>query len=256
MSNFDLYSEYYDLLYQDKNYQSEADYVNELIREHMPTASTILDLGCGTGMHATALSVKGYSVAGVDMSQTMLEGAMKRNALLDGAVSKRLKFEHGDARSYRSNLKFDVVISLFHVFSYQTTNADLQAVFETAACHLKSGGILIFDYWYGPAVLTQVPEVRVKRLQNEKCKVLRIAEPELLPNENVVNVNYWLQIDSLVDGESEHISESHKMRYLFIPEIEALSSKFFHPQKHLAWMTKRAPGLNDWAGLSVLECQE
>lgn len=256
MSNFGLYSEYYDLLYNDKDYQSEAEYVNQLIREHKPTASTILDLGCGTGMHATALCVKGYSVTGVDMSQPMLSSAMKRKALLEESISKRLNFQHGDARTYRSELKFDVVVSLFHVFSYQTTNADLQAAFETAKCHLKPGGILIFDYWYGPAVLTQIPEVRVKRLQNAKCKVLRIAEPELLPKDNVVIVNYWLLIDSLANDESERISETHKMRYLFIPEIEALTSKTFHPLKHFAWMTQRAPGLDDWAGLSILECLE
>lgn len=256
MSNFGLYSEYYDLLYTDKDYRAESDYISDLIRDHKPSASAILELGCGTGMHAAALGEKGFSVTGVDMSQTMLDRAVQRKASLDETIASRLSFQHGDARTFRSEVKFDVVVSLFHVFSYQTSNADLQAAFETAAWHLKPGGILIFDYWYGPAVLSQVPEVRVKRLQNDKCTVLRIAEPELIPAENIVIVNYWMLIDSLLNSESERITESHKMRYLFVPEIEALSAKLFRSRQHFAWMTKRAPGFDDWAGLSVLECLE
>ena len=253
MNNFQLYSEYYDLLYTKKNYQSEVNYIDDIIREFRPAVSSILDLGCGTGLHATALAIKGYSVHGVDMSESMLKRATQRKELLDESVYGRINFEIGDARTFKCDKKFDVVVSLFHVFSYLTTNTDLQSVFETAAYHLKPGGILIFDYWYGPAVLTQIPEVRVKRIRNDKLNILRIAEPELLEAENIVNVNYWLLIDSVIDEESVRISETHKMRYLFIPEIEAFSCKKFRPMKHLAWMTKRSPGLDDWAGLSVLE---
>jgi SAM-dependent methyltransferase len=256
MINFALYSQYYDLLYEDKDYQSESDYVNALIQEYKPSASSILDIGCGTGLHATALAMKGYSVTGVDMSKTMLDNAVNRKGLLDESISNKLDFQLGDARTYRGNLKYDVVVSLFHVFSYQTTDADLQATFETAAYHLKPGGILIFDYWYGPAVLTQIPEVRVKRLQNDKCKVIRIAEPTLFPTKNVVNVNYWMLIDSLVSEESERVTEAHTMRYLFIPEIEAFSSKNFRSLDHFAWMTRQSPTIYDWAGLSILEHSE
>jgi len=256
MSVFGLYSDYYDLLYSDKDYEGEARYVGDLIRQNAPTAYSVLELGCGTGTHAVLLAQQGYEVTGVDMSQTMLDKAVDRKALLANDVTSRLDFQLGDARTYRTDRKFDVVISLFHVFSYQNTNDDLLATFETAAQHLRPGGILIFDYWYGPSVLTQRPEVRVKRLENDRCKVLRIAEPEIFPSQNVVNVNYWMLIDSLVEGRTERITETHTMRYLFIPEIEALSLKHFRPRCHYAWMCTRAPGFADWAALSVLERRE
>ena len=38
------------------------------------------------------------------------------------------------------------MISLFHVMSYQTTNADLLAVFATAAAHLRPGGLFLFRF--------------------------------------------------------------------------------------------------------------
>lgn len=253
MSVFGLYAQYYDLLYRDKDYAGEAKYVAELIREHSPQAESVLELGCGTGAHAEHLAVMGFHVAGIDMSEPMLEQARIRQMNLNPELAARVTFAHGDVRSYRGGKTFDVVISLFHVFSYQTTNHDLQAAFETAASHLNPGGLLIFDYWYGPAVLTQHPEVRVKRLEDDRLWVVRIAEPEIFATENRVTVNYWVLMDSKEDEKSERISERHDMRYLFIPEIEVVSAPWFTSKAHYAWETRRAPGFNDWAGVTVME---
>lgn len=72
MSAFGAYSRYYNLFYQDKDYPGEAEYVNGLIRKHHPGATTILDLGCGTGRHDLLLAKMGYEVTGVDRSEEML----------------------------------------------------------------------------------------------------------------------------------------------------------------------------------------
>ena len=63
-------------------------------------------------------------------------------------------------------------------------------MFETAFTHLVRSGLFIFDFWYGPAVLAQRPEVRVKHLEDEIIEVTRTADPTLHLNENVVDVNY------------------------------------------------------------------
>ena len=65
---FAKYSEYYDLIYTDKDYQKEVDYIDQLIQKYHPKAKTILDLGCGTGVHANLLAAKGYRVMGIDLS--------------------------------------------------------------------------------------------------------------------------------------------------------------------------------------------
>ena len=69
---FDEYARYYDLLYQDKDYQAEADYVAGLIRRFHPEARSILELGSGTGIHASLLAKKGFTVHGVERSPEML----------------------------------------------------------------------------------------------------------------------------------------------------------------------------------------
>ena len=216
---FDVYARYYDLLYRDKDYAGEADYVASRIREHAPQAQRILELGCGTGAHAEQFARMGYTIHGVDLSESMLARAEARKASLSHDVAARLSFGPGDARTVRTGETYDVIISLFHVMSYQSTNADLEAAFRTAALHLESDGIFLFDFWYGPAVLTQKPEVRVKRLEDDMIKVTRIAEPVMRPNENAVDVNYTVFIEYKATGVVEQLTESHRMRYLFLPRV-------------------------------------
>ena len=46
---FDGYAQYYDLLYQDKNYVAEVEYITSHIQEHAQDSKHILELGCGNG---------------------------------------------------------------------------------------------------------------------------------------------------------------------------------------------------------------
>ena len=62
---------------------------------------------------------------------------------------------------------------------------NLLSAFEVAKNHLNENGIFIFDFWYGPAVLTDLPSARVKRLENEDIKVTRVAEPVLHSQQNI-----------------------------------------------------------------------
>src|SRR6478609_3000816 len=90
MSVFGAYSQYYDLLYKDKDYLGEASYVRSLIEQHYPGARSVLDLGCGTGRHALLLAESGYSITGVDRSAEMLSAAQTQLANASPALAARL----------------------------------------------------------------------------------------------------------------------------------------------------------------------
>lgn len=245
---FGAYSAYYDLLYGDKDYAGEAEYISRILLSHAPEASSLLDLGCGTGSHAANLAKLRWSVHGVDRSEDMLNIARRRHASLNDGDFARLSFSFGDAREVRLRRYFDVVTALFHVASYQTRNEDLAALFETAHAHLMPGGIFFFDFWYGPAVLVQKPETRIRRLGNSCIDVLRIAEPVLHPNMNVVEVNYEIQITPHRGGTPTRLKEAHAMRYLFLPEVERwLSDWDMHICRVEEWMTGRPAGEGTWS---------
>jgi SAM-dependent methyltransferase len=247
---FDAYAAYYDLLYQDKDYNAEANFVHELLAKHgVAKQSSLLELGCGTGKHAECFARLGYSLHGVDMSQAMVDAA---NARKPADVAKQLQFVVGDVRDIRVDQVFDAVISLFHVASYQITNDDLMAMFKTAAMHLKPGGVFLFDCWYGPGVLIDLPVVRVKRKSNASVEVLRIAEPVMHSNENRVDVNYTMQVKQKKGRRFIELTEKHKIRYLFSPEVELmLEITGFSKVKRLGWMTENPTGFDSWTATFV-----
>lgn len=125
MSTFGAgYAAYYNLLYQEKDYAGEAAYIDGMVKQYCPAAQSVLNLGCGTGRHDFELLKLGYQGGvGVDQSREMLALAEVRLQGMDTRPS--LSFCCGDVRNIRLNKVFDAVLSLFHVVSYQQTDADL-----------------------------------------------------------------------------------------------------------------------------------
>lgn len=257
MTVFSGYARYYDLLYHDKDYRTEAEFVDRLIRLHAPQALRILELGCGTGIHGILLAEKGYDVVGLDLSDDMLVTAQQRVAELAEPIAKHVRFFHGDARYFHVEGRFDVALALFHVMSYQLSNDDLRAVFAQVKSHLAPGGVFIFDCWYGPAVLSDPPAVRVKRFADASTSVTRIAVPTLHPNLNSVDVNYQLFIRHEASAAVEELSETHHVRYLFRPELELLADAAgLRIESSGAWLSDREPDCSTWYVYFVVKHQE
>ena len=247
MSVFGNYARYYDLLYKDKDYEGEVSYIIGLIKRFGNDTKTILELGCGTGKHAVLLSSKGFDVHGVDMSEQMLESANKRKSNLKEAQVAKLQFSLGDVCNIKLHKKFDAIISLFHVVSYQNTDEQFNKIFATAKGHIKPGGIFAFDVWHGPAVLYDPPVVREKRLENVEIEVTRIAKPVIHSETNIVDVNYSIFVKDKKTDKIEEIKETHNMRYFFAPEIEKTAKKHGFEMIHgEEWLTSNKPSEKTW----------
>jgi SAM-dependent methyltransferase len=219
--NFQKYSAYYDLLYRDKDYLAEAEYVARTIRSAAPDVRSILELGSGTGRHGRLLAALGFDVHGIERSADMV--AMAHSAPAPTATDGSFTCEVAEIRSANLGRTFDAVIALFHVISYLTTNEDLQAAFRVAAHHLAPGGVFLFDVWHGPAVLTERPKERAKNVASECFEVTRTARPELNSNRSTVKVTYEMECKNRQSGDVVRFSEEHLMRYLFPTEIERLA---------------------------------
>ena len=210
------YADVYDLLYGEKDYEHECDILEEIFLHDGHRPVTILDLGCGTGGHALVLAKREYKVSGVDRSPDMLSIARRKahQAGLD------VEFIEGDIISFDAGRKFDAVISMFAVMSYQTTNSAIAAVCGWAKEALVPGGPFIFDCWHGPAVLTERPDRRTKMVDGPGGqKILRSAEPEWDPAHNIVMVHMTTRSEPANRGGE--ICETHVMRYFFPDEIRS-----------------------------------
>lgn len=216
METFQDYAYYYNAFYKDKDYVTEAKQVNELLRRYGYNIQVLINYGCGTGKHDIELAELGYICTGIDLSQTMIDIAKKNNC----TAKKKIDFSVADIRTYEPIKKYDAVISLFHVMSYQNSNEDVLAALKSARKALDKGGLFLFDVWYGPGVLSDKPSVRVKEVQDEKNKLIRVARPIMHDAKNVVDVCYEVLVIEKETGKTKVINEEHNMRYFFRPELE------------------------------------
>lgn len=241
---FNSYSRYYDLLYRDKDYVAEVAYIDCLLKKQGVAGKEILEFGSGTGKHARLLAQRGYRVHGIERSTGMCAQA----ETVDGFTCQQ-----GDISTVHLGRTFDAVLALFHVVSYQVTNAAVSDLFARASEHLKPGGLFAFDAWYTPAVYAERPTVRVKRVADEDLEITRIAEPVFLPNENRVDVKYTVFARDLKTGLTQTFNETHPMRHFSLPEFDLLAS--IHGFQRVVaeeFITSRGPSDDTWGACVVL----
>lgn len=217
MKVYQKYAAYYDTLYQYKNYPKECKFLAKVFKKYARKKYlSILDLGCGTGSHALILAKQGNEVTGVDLSDRMIKLAEEKAK----GTGIKVDFRQGDVRNVSLNKKFDIVLLMFNVIGYQITNQDLVSTFKTANRHLKKGGILIFDCWFGPAVLKQMPGSRKKIIKKSNREKLIKSSASVLDILNqTVDIKY--QVLRVLEGKVfDKVKETHKIRFLFPQEIK------------------------------------
>ncbi|MET0275343.1 MAG: class I SAM-dependent methyltransferase [Acidimicrobiia bacterium] len=132
----------YDLFYREKDYAAEANAVIALAEQYALGGRSLLDVGCGTGVHLSHLAAHYPRVAGVDVSAAMLAEAR--------LAFPALSFTEGDMRTFALDETFDVVTCLFSAIGYMTTPRDLDVAIENMAAHVAPGGVLIVEGWITP----------------------------------------------------------------------------------------------------------
>ena len=235
-NNFVDYAPFYDLFNAGKDYAGESLYVDSLIKRFKPNARKILDIGCGTGLHAIELSKKNYNVTGVDTSKEMIEIALKN--------SEDLNFFLDLDQSFNSNEKFDAIISLFHVTSYQTDEVKLTDFFNLASRNLKPGGIFILDYWFSPAVQFLKLQERVKEIIFNGKSIQKKSKPTII-SPNLFN------IDITISAENFIITESHLMKSFIPGDFSQIID--FKLIQSFGWLTHDNPTLTNWTAVSILK---
>lgn len=236
------YSRSYDDFYRNKDYSAEARFVSEKLAAiigHAPL--NILDIGCGTALHAAELAAAGCRVTGIDSSADMLARAEERKKRLPLAIGQNLSFMKGDARNFRTGCTYDAVISLFHVMSYMADEGAFNDALASARAHLTPGGAILFDFWYGPAVLADPPKRRDREVELEGRRIRRITNPHWDRARDVVRIEFDV-IESDAGGKSSSTHEEHPMRYFFEDGLRrSLVSAGFAVVEIAEWLTGKSP---------------
>lgn len=234
MKIFSKYSEYYDFIYQKKNYLKETNYVLSHLKEK---PYNILDIGCGTGSHLKFFNKKKIKTIGIDFSRKMIKIAKKKNP--------DLKFFHKDAKNFSFENKFDLITSLFHVTSYINKDKDLFKIFKNVKKHLNKNGTYIFDYWYREAVKKDKPYLRVKKFYIKNNEFIKISEPHFDKKLKEIDLNFYLIEKKR--GKKRLFTEKHFMRSYNPNELfKILKLAGFKKMFAYEWLSNKKVNKNNW----------
>jgi len=144
-----LYNEKIDL-YERVHYShgEDEEEVNEILSWFTKQAAHILDLGCGTGLHAIRLAEKGHRVIGLDKSEPAIDLAKAKANGMEGARFEVADIEGEQFHKYGIQ---DLVISLGNTVSHLGRHS-LIPLFDKVRRNLAPGGIFTFNtiYWASP----------------------------------------------------------------------------------------------------------
>lgn len=125
--------EFYDI---ENGWTADSEYLKTMAASR----TSILDLGCGTGLLAAAIAREGSKrVVGVDPAAAMLDIARQR------PCGDRVRWVEGDGRTVRLGETFDLVLLSGHAFQVFLNRDDQLAALKTIAAHLAPQGYFIFD---------------------------------------------------------------------------------------------------------------
>jgi len=192
------------------------------------TGGPVLDVGCGTGRIAFALTSDGWEVVGLDRSAPMLALAERRRAGQSPEVAARLELVEADLTDFDLGRTFALIVLPFRVFQFLLTPAAQRAGLATLRRHLAPGGELVLDL-FDPRLDLCVPDfrppadvevvrhpatgndVRVQRLERVNDPVRQVFDEVWLSTE----------VDS-AGGELRSLRETLSLRWTYRWEMRHL----------------------------------
>ena len=142
MADFSQIAPYYDQMTGFKNRLiNEFGVLKHLVEKF--NISSVLDAGCGTGVHTIILSKIGVDVTGLDSSADMIDIA-RTNALREG-VEPAFEHEYFESMPNGWSDKFDAVFCLANSLVGVETGERLSLAFKSFYRVLKPGGRAIIQ---------------------------------------------------------------------------------------------------------------
>jgi SAM-dependent methyltransferase len=137
--NYDSLAHIYELQYA--NYRDDILFYARLAERL--GAKQILELGAGNGRVSVPLARRGFEITALEPSAKMLELAKNYAA----RENVQINFINGDARDFKLQQTFPLIIAPFNMLMHLYTMPDQDAALMCIAAHLENGGVFAFDLY-------------------------------------------------------------------------------------------------------------
>jgi SAM-dependent methyltransferase len=171
----------------------------------------VLDLACGSGVHALRLARRGLRVVGVDIAPSLVAHC-RQQAAKEGLTAVR--FEQGDMRELAYDGEFDAMLLLSGSFGFFDDAAN-QDVLGRMARSLRPGGRLLIDVFDPPQMVVRPP----RRTWSEYGSGYGLRTTWWEP-ETCIYVNEFVFIDT--EGVRHTSAQPERIRVYSLPEWRSL----------------------------------
>jgi SAM-dependent methyltransferase len=195
---FSRTAELYDLFYERKDYAREASRIRDIVRERHPSAATLLDVACGTGVHLASLG-RWFTVEGVDIDERLLDVAKNR--------LPRMPLHLADMRTLDLGRTFDVVTCLFSSIGYVETIDGLRQALAAMAQHIADGGLLVVEPWLTPDALDPTHLGDAIVVERPGLRAVRMNGIRVEDRRSILDLHYLVGRP----GTVEHLVEEHTL---------------------------------------------
>ena len=141
MEAYTGFAEVYDIFMDNIDYKAWTEYVISLLEEYGIKDGLVLELGCGTGNVTEELATAGYDMTGIDMSEDMLNIAMKKRA----DSGHDILYLCQEMQGFELYGTVRAVVSICDCINYVTEKEDIVQTFRLVNNYLDPEGIFIFD---------------------------------------------------------------------------------------------------------------
>ena len=220
-------SEYYDLIYNFKDYKKESDELLEFISTHHKSATTLLDIACGTSEHHKYLKKK-FKICGIDLKAEFIEIARKKNPDINYFVA--------DMSNFNLNKSYDVITCLFSSIGYLHSVEVLNATLKCINNHLNKGGLFILEPWFTPENFHN-GTVNSLSCGDKNLRVCRVTHN--YPENGFSILNFHYMVATVKEGV-KYFMEIHKLKLFTRDEIcDAFKNNGFDIEHSEKGLTER-----------------
>lgn len=177
------------------------------------SASSFLDIACGTGRHLKELTSRGYSGFGIDASRYLLEVARK--------AAPKAEFYEADIRFFRIETAVDCAYSLWDSYVYMSQTKDVDAFAKQCSAYIKQGGILILD---SKNYQRQKPdeEVTHRICEFDGLQVDTVVRRKMYLRDKVYEAIFTSIVQDVSSGEASVVVDQTLARMYSTSELEKL----------------------------------
>jgi SAM-dependent methyltransferase len=190
----------------------------------------VLELGCGTGRITMAMAQGGKRVTGLDLSERMLERAVRKRAALLTEERERVHLVQGDMAKFDLGEEFRLIIIPFRPLQHLLEVKQQMSCLECVRKHLAPGGRLILDVFQTDAERIHDPvhmrEQLVTEYSTADGRRVKITE-RVAAFHRAEQINDVEMIFSVVHpgGRKERMLFAWPLRYFFRYEVEHLLAR-------------------------------